>query len=169
MINQTYFSQIELYFEELVQNTEYIKAFIPLSERALSNHLESTSRLQDPMLFLMSYEGKLDGNNQRTVGYRTVNFAVMFRCDSDDAMAQRKAINDSEHVILNVLSRIDLDSKEQIIPWLKNAFVKNSVKLEDADFEYFPGLYGMYCSFDLEVKNSLKYDNSFWKTEKTCK
>lgn len=167
---QSHFKKVNDYFSYLVSQAPAIKKFISVSERELQSVLSKTTKQDDPFLVLFGYEGTLDGNNQRTIGTRTVSFAILFRVtDPNNFADQYSKINQAEEIGLQVLSRINQDSHPSAgINWLMNSFKKDSVKFSEVTYETANGLFGCEFHFDLEVKNPLTADSDFWLDRDFC-
>lgn len=167
---QSNFKQINDYFAYLVSQAPAIKIFVSVSENELLHTLSKSTKTEVPLLVLFGYEGKLDGNQQRTVGTRTVSFAILFRVtDPNDYSDQYDKINQAENVGLQVLSRINQDSHPTSdVDWLHGSFQKNSVKFSEVTYDTANGLFGCEFHFDLEMKNPLTADNDFWLDKGFC-
>lgn len=167
---QANFKKINDYFKHLVDNTNHIAKFISVSKRELQNVLAKPTKEDDPFLILFGYDGKLDGNNQRTIGTRTISFAIVFRVkDANDYESQYGKINDAEEIGLQVLSRINQDSHfGSSESWLHNAFKKDTVKFSEVTYQTPNGLFGCEFHFDLDVKNPLIADSDFWLDKDFC-
>lgn len=167
---QSLFAQISTYFAYLVSVTPHIKNFVGTSERELLSMLNKTNRKDDPFLVLFGYEGKLDGNNQRTIGTRTVSFSILFRVtDADNFADQYEKINRAEDLGLQVLARINQDSQPKGgVDWLKGAFRKDSVRFSEVSYQTANGLFGCEFHFDLEAANPLIADSDFWTDKDFC-
>lgn len=167
---QALFTTINTYFAYLVCATPHIKKFISISDRELLSTLAKTTKEDDPFLVFFGYEAKLAGNNQRTIGTRTISFSILFRVtDSNDFAGQYTKINQAENIGLQVLSRINQDSKPGSgVNWLVNAFQKDSVRFSEAVYETASGLFGCEFHFDLEIKNPLIADSGFWLDKDFC-
>lgn len=160
---------VKSYFKNLVASTDVIKHYIGTSKKELMNFLSKSKSVDDPFLVLFSYDGKLDGNNQRTFGTRSVSFAILFRTsNANNIEDQDEKIDLAEEYLLQVLSRINYDSKSGDVEWLKDAFKKDSVKFSEVTYETANGLFGFECHFDVDVKNPLIADNSFWNDKDFC-
>lgn len=167
---QSHFKQVNDYFAYLVSQAPAIHKFISVSQRELQSILSKTTKADDPFLVLFGYEGKLDGNNQRTTGTRTISFSILFRVsDPNDYAGQYDKINQAEEIGLQVLSRINQDSHPKSgIDWLTNAFKKDSVKFSEIFYETAAGLFGCEFQFDIDVKNPLIADSDFWLDKDFC-
>lgn len=161
MANKSYFLEIENYLENLVNQTDHIKTFVPLSDRDIDNKMSGNT--VGPFFVLISYKGALNENKQRTIGRRNLTFAILLKAPHDNALVQRQKIDEAEWIGLNVLSKIDLDSQLGTPDWMKHAFIKETVHYEETQYEQFSGLFGQEFSLDLNIKNPLKYESNFWK------
>lgn len=164
------FKQINDYFAALVSATNKINKFISVSDRQLQSILSSTTKVDDPFLVLFGYEGKLSGNDQRTIGTRTVSFSILYRVsDPNDFSDQYKKINLAEEIGLQVLARINQDSHpSSSVKWLHSAFQKDSVHFQEVFYQSGNGLFGCEFHFDLEVKNPLTVKSGFWTDKEFC-
>lgn len=169
-MNQSLFAQINDYLAYLVASTPHIQTFVSVSDRELLNTLNKTTKANDPLLVFFGYEGKLDGNNQRTIGVRTVSFSILYRVtDANNYADQYAKINQAENIGLQVLSRILQDSHpNSAVSWLRNSFVKSSVRFSEVTYETANGLFGCEFHFDIEVSNLLKADSDFWTDKDFC-
>lgn len=164
------FEKLNTYLAYLVANTNHIKKFISVSESELLSVLGKTTKEDDPFLVFFSYEGKLDGNKQRTIGTRTVSFSILYRVlPGNDFADQYAKTNQAEKIGLQVLARINQDSHPSSPEkWLHNAFQKDSVKFSEVFYESAHGLFGCEFHFDLEIKDPLIADSSFWLDRDFC-
>lgn len=169
-MNQSYFKKLNDYFKYLVSQAPDIKNFISVSPRELQTVLSQTTKSDDPFLVFFGYEGKLDGNNQRTIGTRTVSFAILFRITDPNSFSdQYQKIDQAEDIGMQVLSRILQDSHPSSgIDWLRNAFQKDSVRFSEVTYETANGLFGCEFHFDLEIKNPLTAESGFWLDRDFC-
>ena len=164
MINKPFFKETKAYFENLCSSTSKIKTFVPNSERALINALKEATEESYPFLVLTEYEGKISGNNQRTLGPRKLTFMILFNGPVDDPEAQQDLKDLAESYGLNVLAKIDLDCiTVESDHWLKSAFLKDNTTYSDVEFAEYKNLFGMEFNIELNLKNALKYDIDFWK------
>lgn len=161
MNNKSYFKPIEDYFEELSNSSKYIGDFVPMSDGAMDDVLAKHD-VAFPLLSLVDYEGKLNPNKQRTIATRTVTFAILFRCNTDDKQLQRQRVNDAESIGLNILAKIEHDACTGNVEWLKNAFKKETVHFTRLEYIDYENLHGAEFLFDLEIKNPLHYNADFW-------
>lgn len=162
MNNKSYFKPLEDYFDTLSNSSKFIGNFVPMSEGAMDDVLAKNS-VTFPLLCLVDYEGKLNQNKQRTIATRTVTFAILFRCNTDDRDGQRQRVNDAESIGLNILAKIEHDACTGHVDWLKNAFRKESVHFTRLEYLEYENLHGVEFSFDLEIKNPLHYNADFWE------
>ena len=160
MNNKSYFKPLEDYFENISKSSKYIGSFIPMSEGALDDVI--ANKPVYPFLVLVDYEGKLNANHQRTITTRTVTFAILFECKTDDKLGQRLRVNEAEGIGLQILSKIEHDSFCNEIDWLDKAFIKESVHFTKLEYLEYENLHGIEFSFDLKIKNPLNYDSNFW-------
>lgn len=155
---------VKEYFNELATNQKNINSFVGYSAEELATELGKLKGLPSPILVLYNYEGKLDGNNQRTFANRTISFAVLKQIKKlDDYTAQYKAIADCEELGLSVLSRINYDSKGKKIEWLYNNFIKDSVRFNEVRYKSSEGLFGMEFTFDLKTLEPLSIIAEDWE------
>lgn len=170
MSQDALFKKVNDYLKYLVENTNHIKKFIGVSERELQAVLNKTKKEDDPFLVFFGYKAKLKGNNQRTIGTRTISFAVLYRVtDPNNYADQDEKINTAEYIGTQVLSRINIDSHPSSdVTWLHGTFQKDSVEFEKVTYQTANGLFGCEFHFDLEVKNPLIADSDFWLDKDFC-
>ena len=161
---------VKEYFNYLATNHKNINSFVGYSAEELATELRKIKGLPDPILVLYNYEGKLDGNNQRTFANRTISFAILKQVEKvDDFTVQYQAIADCEELGLSVLSRIHYDSKGKKIEWLYNNFIKDSVRFNEVKYKSSEGLFGMEFSFDLKTLEPLSIVADDWEDiESVC-
>jgi hypothetical protein len=152
------------YFKDLVTQHKIIKSFVGYSAEELATEMAKIKGIPDPILVLYNYEGKLDGNNQRTFANRTISFAILKQVKKvDDFTAQYQAIADCEELGLSVLSRVNYDSKGKKVEWLYNNFIKDSVRFNEVKYKSSEGLFGMEFSFDLKTLEPLSIVADDWE------
>ena len=166
----TYIAILE-YFRMLADNHSQIQSFIGYSPLALQSKISSMKGLETPTLVLYDYEGRLDGNNQRTIAQRTISFALVESVKhGDDFDGQYESISVCEGIGLSVLSRINFESKKSDLKWLYNNFVKDSVRFNEIKLKGKDGMFGMQFSFDLRISEPLVINPCDWKDIKPkCK
>jgi hypothetical protein len=81
---------------------------------------------------------------------------------ADDFPGQRAAINNSEEIGLEVLSRINVQSKMPNHGWLYNNFDKNTATFDEVIAEGEDGFYGMEFHFELKTLEPLVVDPNKW-------
>lgn len=156
------------YFDYLVEQHHVLETSVGFSKQELHNSLGKLKGKKYPLLALYGYEGKLKGPQQRTLAIRTISFSVVFGGIAiNDIKKQYKAIADSEEYGLQILSRINYDSKTvKSGHWLYRNFNKESVEFSELRTDTEAALYGMDFSFDLVVSEPLVLVGSHWKDEK---
>ncbi len=163
MNNKSYFKPLEDYFEQISKSSSHIGEFVPMSIGSMEQII-ADRETKYPLLSLVDYEGKLNENRQRTIATRTVTFAILYTCDTDDKAEQRQRAHDAEGVGLQILAKIDHDSFCGAVDWMHKAFRKESVNFTPLEYVEFNNLHGIEFSFDLDIKNPLHYDAVFWDT-----
>lgn len=162
--NKPYFDEIENYFQqEIAGKTSHIKTFVPNSDRAFVNFLAVATEDDFPMLMITDYGGSLAGNEQRTIGKRTLTFVVLLAPMVDDENQQREAKNKAEYIGINIFSKLDLDEKTSDIYWLKDAFSKQNTSFNDVEISEQRFLVGMEFHIEFNFPNPLKFNKDFWK------
>lgn len=150
------FSKVDDYFKELSTKHLDIKDYCSTSPQELASKIDSVAGLQTPFLVFYDYFGKLEGKEQRTFNTRSLAFSILFTgIKADDFPGQRTAVNNAEEIGLEVLSRINVQSKMPNIGWLYNNFDKNSVTMDEVIAEGSDGFYGMEFHFDLKTVEPL--------------
>lgn len=145
------YKKVDEYFELLAQKHVEINDYIGTSQTELSSKLTSFDGVASPFFVFFNYQGKLTGNQQRTFNTRTLSFSICYIVkDLEDFVAQKEAIDNAEIIGLEVLSRINYDSKLQNIGWLYNNFEKDSVNYNEIELEKPDGIFGMEFHFDLK-------------------
>jgi hypothetical protein len=157
------FKKVDDYFSELANKHVDIKDYCSTSAEELASKMASVAGLQSPSLVFFDYYGKLSGSEQRTFNNRSLAFSILFtKVKQDDYPAQRLAVSNAEQIGLEVLSRINIQSKMPTIGWLYNNFDKDSVTYDEVLSEGQDGFYGMEFHFDLKVLEPLVVDPDKW-------
>lgn len=154
--------KIDDYFRSLAEKHKSINDYCGTSLDELQSKLTTADGIISPMLLLFRIENKLSGNKQRTFNNRTIYFVIAFSgIDREDFAAQRTAIDDAEAIGLQVISRINIESKKHG-HWLYDNFDVNTVHFEDFEAEEVEGLFGSEFHFDLKVSEPLLVDPEVW-------
>lgn len=157
------FNKVDAYFQELATKHIDIKDYCSTSVEELANKMASTTGLVSPSLVFFDYYGKLSGTEQRTFNNRSLAFSILYTgVAHDDYPAQRLAVTNAEKIGLEVLSRINIQSKMPNIGWLYQNFDKDSVTYDEVIAEGQDGFYGMEFHFDLKVLEPLVVDPEKW-------
>lgn len=157
------FQKVDDYFEELATKHVDIKDYCSTSVQELADKIASVAGLQSPFLVFFDYYGKLEGGEQRTFNNRSLAFSILYTgIKADDYPGQRLAITNAEEIGLEVLSRINVQSKMPDIGWLYKNFDKNTVTMDEVISEGSDGFYGMEFHFDLKVLEPLILTHSKW-------
>lgn len=155
------YKKVDEYFKELATKNVDIRDYCGTSVFELAEKLDS-SQSQSPILVFFTYEGKLSGNQQRTFNNRLLSFSILFTgIKSDDVPAQLEAKNNGEIIGLEVLSRINVQSKMPGIGWLYNNFDKDSVLYSEVDTD-LEGVHGMEFFFNLKTIEPLIVNPEKW-------
>lgn len=157
------FSKVDNYFQELANKHIDIKDYCSTSAEELASKIGSVVGLQTPFLVFYDYFGKLEGKEQRTFNNRSLAFSILFTGVAvDDFPGQRNAVNNAEEIGLEVLSRINVQSKMPAIGWLYNNFDKNTVTMDEVISDGQDGFYGMEFHFDLKTLEPLVVTPAKW-------
>ena len=158
------YQELKDYLEALAKAHHGIKKFVGFSKQELHNELGKIRGEKFPMLCLFSYEGKLSGNEQRTFNARTIGFSVFKGgIAANDYTAQYAAISEAEQFGLEVLARINYDSKRFTSDhWLYQNFEKSTVRFEELRAFEAGGAYGMEFFFDIKVKQPFAVQAADW-------
>jgi hypothetical protein len=157
------YKTIHDYFKTLGENHKTIETFVGYSPEELAVQMGKLKGFKTPMMVLFNYEGKLDGNQQRTFATRTISFAILKTVvKPDNFTEQYNAIAESEVLGLSVLSRINYDSKCKNVEWLHNNFLKESVRFNEIKFKGKEALFGMEFFFDLKTPEPLVIEENNW-------
>lgn len=162
-MRQLSYKKIDEYFQDIAAKHVEIKDYCGTSVNELANKLGTHDGIQSPMLILFNIQSKLMGNQQRTMNNRTISFSIVFTgVDPNDYAAQKKAIDDAEYIGLQVIGRINIDSKGKKVDWLYNNFDPNTVHFNELEAEEAEGLFGMEFHFDLKNSEPLLVDPAKW-------
>lgn len=157
------FEKVEAYFKKLAELHVDINDYCGTSTVELANKMDTVAGIQSPILVFYDYFGKLEGNEQRTFNKRSLAFSILFSgVPSDDFERQRLAIQQSEAIGLEVLSRINVESKLPQIGWLYKNFEKDAVTMDEVISEGSEGFYGMEFHFDLKTLEPLVVTPEKW-------
>lgn len=157
------FQKVDDFFAELATKHVDIKDYCSTSVEELANKIASVAGLQSPVLVFFDYYSKLEGNEQRTFSNRSLAFSILYTgVKSDDYPGQREAVTKAEEIGLEVLSRINIQSKMPEIGWLYKNFDKNTVTMDEVISEGADGFYGMEFHFELKVLEPLTVSPAKW-------
>jgi hypothetical protein len=157
------YKKVDEYLENLATKHVDINDYVGTSTTELNSKLGSVDGLQSPFLCFFNYQGKLSGNQQRTFNERTLSFSICFTgIDSEDFEAQKDAIDTAEIIGLEVLSRINVESKKQEIGWLYNNFEKDSAYYTEIELDQAEGVFGMEFHFNLKNTEQLVVSPEKW-------
>lgn len=157
------FNKVDAFFRDLADKHVDINDYCSTSVEELASKIGTVAGIQSPILVFFDYFGKLSGNDQRTFNNRTLAFSIFFdKVQPDDFPAQRTAVNNAEEIGLEVLSRINIQSKMPDIGWLYNNFDKNTVTMNEVITEGQDGYYGMEFHFDLKTLEPLVVNPKKW-------
>lgn len=157
------FSKVDDFFKDLANKHVDINDYCSTSVEELAGKIGSVAGIQSPILVFFDYFGKLSGTDQRTFNNRSLAFSILFnKVQADDFPAQRTAVDTAEEIGLEILSRINIQSKMPDIGWLYNNFDKNTVTMEEVIAEGQDGFYGMEFHFDLKTIEPLIVNPTKW-------
>lgn len=157
------FKKVDAFFKDLATKHVDIQDYCSTSVQELADKISSVDGLQSVILVFYDYFSKLSGVEQRTFNSRSLAFSILINgIKSDDYPGQREAIELSEEIGLEVLSRINVWSKMPESGWLYNNFDKNSVTYNEIDNEGTGGFYGMEFHFDLKTLEPLVVTPEKW-------
>jgi hypothetical protein len=157
------FSMVEDYLKSLSEKHVDIKDFVGTSIAELASKLTSFAGIESPIFIFYNITGQLSGTKQRSFNTRRISFAIAYaRVPTDDFQKQKEAKNNAEQIGLDVLSRINYDSKIEGTGWLYNNFLKDTVTYEVYEDEEVEGLYGMDFSFELKLPEPLVAEPAKW-------
>lgn len=157
------FQMVEDYMKSLQQKNVDLEDFVGTSVTELANKLSSAGGLKSPFLLLYKVSSILSGNDQRTFNTRKISFVIGFakvNVDDYEQIKTKKAT--AEAIGLEILSRINYDSKKPETEWLYNKFLKDSIEYEDYQDEEVEGLVGMDFSFEIKVPEPLVATPNKW-------
>lgn len=157
------FQMVEDYMKSLQQKNVDLEDFVGTSVTELANKLSRAGGLKSPFLLLYKVSSILSGNDQRTFNTRKISFVVGFagvNVDDYEQIKTKKAT--AEAIGLEILSRINYDSKKPETEWLYNKFLKDSIEYEDYQDEEVEGLVGIDFSFEIKVPEPLVATPNKW-------
>lgn len=157
------FKMVEDYMKSLQEKNTDLQDFVGTSITELSNKLSSSGGILSPFLLLYKVSSVLSGNDQRTFNTRKISFVIGFagvNVDDYEQITLKKA--EAEAIGLEVLSRINYDSKKPETEWLYNKFLKDSIEYEDYQDEEVEGLVGQDFSFEIKVSEPLVATPNKW-------
>lgn len=155
------YNQVKYYFENLVEQSNFLNDFVGFSQREWANRTASVKGLQSPSLTLFKYKLGFDGPEENTIAVRQIGFAIMFNdVKADDYEAQYNAIDLAEQFAVKVLARIRFDNNNQE-HFLFNSFLKDSVEI--APVELSASDFGVEVFFNLKNKQLLQVSADDWE------
>lgn len=153
--------QVKDYFENLVQQSNFLNDFVGFFEREWATKTASVKGLKSPCLALFKYNLGFDGPEQNTIAVRKTGFAIMFNdIKAGDYQAQYQAIHDAEALAVKVLSRIRHDNYDDS-HFLYNAFLKDSVDISPVELS--GNSFGVDVLFNFKNKQKLIVQVEDWK------
>ena len=157
------YTTLDNFFRELAQKHVDINDYCGTSAEELAQKITSVNGVVSPILVFFNYSGKLYGTQQRTFNNRLVSFAIMFTgIKTDEFPEQRTAVNAAERIGLEILARINIQSKMPNIGWLYNNFDKELVTYDEIENEGEDEYYGMEFHFQLKNHEPLTVDKTKW-------
>jgi hypothetical protein len=157
------YKKVDTFFKSLAEKNVDIKDYCGTSAEELAGKVASVEGIKAPILVFFDYSSKLEGNEQRTFSNRSLAFSILYPGIKREAFdAQNDAIDQAEEIGLEVLSRINVQSKMSDIGWLYNNFKKESVIMMEVKSEGQDGFYGMEFHFDLRTLEPLIVTSSKW-------
>ncbi|UOX35323.1 hypothetical protein LXD69_07330 [Flavobacterium sediminilitoris] len=157
------YTKVDDYFKSLANKHLDINDYIGTSTTELDSRMSSVDGIASPFLCLFNYQGKLSGNMQRTFNDRTLSFSICFTgIEAEDFPAQKAAINAAEVIGLEILSRINVESKNPAIGWLYDNFQKDTVHYSEIELDKAEGFFGMEFHFDLKNSEPLVVTPDKW-------
>jgi hypothetical protein len=162
-MRQLSYKKVDEYFNDIAVKNVDIKDYCGTSVNELANKIGQHNGILYTILILFNIQNKFTGNQLRTLNNRTISFTIAFAgVDANDYPAQVKAVDDAETIGLQVLSRINIDSKGKKVDWLYNNFDPNTVHFMEFEAETVEGLFGCEFHFDLKNPEPLLVDPAKW-------
>lgn len=150
------FKIVEEYLKSLSERHVDIQDFVGTSLSELATKLTAHYGIKSPFMVFYSISSQLSGTNQRSFNTRRISFVIASAgINKEDFEKQKEAIDKAEQIGLDVLSRINYDSKISGSDWLYNNFQKDTVIYEVYQDEEVEGLFGMDFHFDLKLPEPL--------------
>jgi hypothetical protein len=154
------------YFENVVEQSNFLNGFAGFFERELFNKLTSRkSPLKAPYLALFKYSLGLDGQEQNTKAIRRLGFSIILYSEKpNDFESEYEAIDLAENLALKVLSRMMFDSKNSK-HFLYNSLIKESVQIIPMEIEKIG--FGVEVFFNLKNMQPMIISPEDWKDIKS--
>jgi len=157
------FKKVDDYLNSLANRHIEIKDYCGTSPDELADKISSVAGFGSPGMVFFEVYSKLSGNQQRTFNNRSISFAITIGgIKADDHLGRRDAVSNAEQIGLEVLSRIEFDSKLPSIGWLYKNFIKESINYAEFDPRGAEGFVGMDFHFDLKTLEPLVVNPEKW-------
>jgi len=157
------FKKLDDYLNSLADRHVEIKDYCGTSPDELADKISSVAGFGNPGMVFFDIYSKLSGNQQRTFNNRSISFAIVIGgIKPDDYSGRLDAVSLAEEIGLEVLSRIELDSKLPAIGWLYRNFIKESINYAEFDPKGAEGFVGMDFHFDLKTLEPLVANPEKW-------
>ncbi|MCW0492494.1 hypothetical protein [Riemerella anatipestifer] len=160
--------KLKKYFQNLVEQSNFLNDFSGYFSRELHNKEQSSKGLKSPCLALFGYSLGIEGEAMASTAIRRVSFGILYNnVPPDDYEKQYERIDNAEELALRVVARIKLDSNTNG-HLLYNSLIKNSVEVRPIELEGV-GIFGAEVFFNLKNPQHLKVSTDDWKDlDKIC-
>ncbi len=161
--NTVDYDKIKQYLKNLSESYSRIDTFIGFNALELQSSLKMLAKENITALVPFAYEGSLNGNNQRTLSGRNIQFGIVRSIsNTNDFNLESQIIADCENIGLGLLSRIHYDSKKPTSQWLYKNFDQNTVEFKEIRLKTAIGLVGTEFTFTLKTPQPLTVDINEW-------
>lgn len=164
----TSYIELKKYFENLVENSNFLNSFVGYFSRELHNKQTSYDGIKAPFLCLFGYGIELEHNDYSSQAVRNINFGILFNnIPAGNYEEQYQAIDDAERLAFRVIARVRMDNNNEE-HFLYRTFINNSLEVTPIELDG-DGLFGVEVSFKLSNVQSLMVSPDDWKDiEKVC-
>lgn len=155
------------YFKQLQEQHTLLEAFFRFNWNEIKN-----AKINIPLgfsLLMESHAGDLSADQVKTFNRRTISLLVLKPIiNPNDFTAIEAALDESEQICLDIISRIDRDAKaaktdrNHPYRWL-HGFDKNGVSYDvDPNAPLFSNMYGYNLVLEIENPEDVCYDAARW-------
>lgn len=153
---------LDEYFRGLASKHRLINSFSGFTDLEFDKVLAEKRKNKYPMMTLSPYRFSLSGNKQRTFSNKELVFAIGIKLKENTVAQHKRAEAMAEEIGLQIIARINTDSKNKSYAWLYDNFDVESVKAEALGFDTRDGIKGMEFSFQFRNKQPMVVQKQLW-------